>query len=63
MGEVGVAVVVPVDAESPPSLEPLRSFAADRLAKHKLPEAVLAVDALPLTAMDKLDRRALRSMV
>jgi acyl-CoA synthetase (AMP-forming)/AMP-acid ligase II len=63
MGEVGVAVVVPVDAAAPPSLESLRSFAADHLAKHKLPEAVLVVEALPLTAMDKLDRRALRSMV
>jgi acyl-CoA synthetase (AMP-forming)/AMP-acid ligase II len=59
MGEIGVAVVVPRDATLPPSLDDLRAFAADRLAAHKLPEALRLVAALPLTAMQKLDRRAL----
>jgi acyl-CoA synthetase (AMP-forming)/AMP-acid ligase II len=59
MGEIGVAVVVPRDAAAPPSLDDLRAFAADRLAAHKLPEALRLVPALPLTAMQKLDRRAL----
>ncbi|MBK5289684.1 MAG: long-chain fatty acid--CoA ligase, partial [Acidimicrobiia bacterium] len=63
MGEVGVAVMVARDPDRPPSLDELRSFAADRLARYKLPEATLAVDALPLTAGDKIDRSALRSMV
>jgi acyl-CoA synthetase (AMP-forming)/AMP-acid ligase II len=59
MGEIGVAVVVPADRASAPSLEDLRTFAADRLASYKLPEAMVLVDALPLTTMEKLDRIAL----
>jgi acyl-CoA synthetase (AMP-forming)/AMP-acid ligase II len=58
MGEIGVAVVVPQPGASP-TLDGLRDFAADRLARYKLPEAIDVVDALPLTAGDKLDRRAL----
>lgn len=59
MGEIGVAVVVPRDPGAPPSLEDLRAFAEGRLARYKLPEAVRVVDALPLTPMQKVDRRAL----
>lgn len=59
MGEIGVAVVVPAAADRPPSLDELRDFASDHLAKHKLPEALRVVDELPLTPMQKLDRRAL----
>jgi acyl-CoA synthetase (AMP-forming)/AMP-acid ligase II len=59
MGEVGVAVVVPARATEPPTLDELRSFAGERLARHKLPEALVVVDALPLTAMEKVDRRKL----
>jgi acyl-CoA synthetase (AMP-forming)/AMP-acid ligase II len=69
MGEIGVAVVV-VRSDSgrgrdrdasgtAPTLDDLRSFARPRLAAHKLPEALRVVDQLPLTAMDKVDRRAL----
>lgn len=64
MGEIGVAVVVPAaGAAAPPSLDDLRAFAGDRLARYKLPEAVVTAEALPLTAMDKLDRRALEAWV
>ena len=59
MGEIGVAVVVPRRADEPPSLGDLRAFARRRLSAHKLPEALRLVDALPLTAMQKLDRRSL----
>jgi acyl-CoA synthetase (AMP-forming)/AMP-acid ligase II len=59
MGEIGVAVVVPSDPQVPPTLADLRSAAAGELAGHKLPEALSVVDALPLTAMQKIDRRAL----
>jgi len=59
MGEIGVAVVVPRDAAAPPSLEDLRVHAADALAAYKLPERIELRDALPLTAMEKIDRRAL----
>jgi acyl-CoA synthetase (AMP-forming)/AMP-acid ligase II len=63
MGEVGVAVVVAREGAEAPSVDELRAYAEDRLARYKLPEAVLVVDALPLTAMEKLDRRALAAMV
>ena len=59
MGETGVAVVVPADPASPPDLADLRAFAAPRLAAYKLPESLLLRDELPLTTMDKLDRRRL----
>jgi acyl-CoA synthetase (AMP-forming)/AMP-acid ligase II len=59
MGELGVAVVVPVDPSAPPSLADLRAHGADRLAAYKLPEDVLVLDAIPLTPMQKVDRRAL----
>ena len=35
------------------------SFAATDLAAYKLPEDIRIVDALPLTAGEKIDRRAL----
>lgn len=63
MGEVGVAVVVPVDPERPPTLESLRDHAGGRLARHKLPEAVVVVDRLPLTTVSKVDRAALADLV
>jgi acyl-CoA synthetase (AMP-forming)/AMP-acid ligase II len=58
MGEIGVAVVVPREGAAP-TLEGLRAFAREQLAAYKLPEAIAFRDILPLTAGDKLDRRAL----
>jgi acyl-CoA synthetase (AMP-forming)/AMP-acid ligase II len=63
MGELGVAVVVPVPGRAAPSLEELRRFGAAKLASYKLPEAALVVDEIPLTAMLKVDRTALRASV
>ncbi|HEX2384157.1 MAG TPA: class I adenylate-forming enzyme family protein [Acidimicrobiales bacterium] len=63
MGEIGVAVVVLRDGSEPPSPAELRSFASDHLAAYKVPEAVVVTEALPLTAMEKLDRRALAALV
>lgn len=59
MGEVGVAVVVPQDPADPPTLETLRAYGAEQLARYKLPEDLTLLDALPLTPMDKIDRRTL----
>jgi fatty-acyl-CoA synthase len=59
MGEIGVAVVVPRDPANPPTLDDLRAYAAGRIATWKIPERIRYVDTLPLTAMQKLDRRAL----
>ena len=63
MGEIGVAVVVPrrpgraADARRPAGLRRRPA------GPHKLPEDVVAVDELPLTAMQKIDRRALAALV
>ena len=59
MGEIGVAVIVVHDGVLPPTLPDLRSFLAGTIAAHKLPEALRIVAELPLTAMDKIDRRRL----
>jgi acyl-CoA synthetase (AMP-forming)/AMP-acid ligase II len=63
MGEVGVAVVVPRRGSTAPTLESLRTHARERLAAYKLPEAILITDELPRTAMEKVDRRALATLV
>ena len=63
MGEIGVAIVVLRDGAFPPLLEDLRRHAEGRLAHHKMPEAMMVVDDLPRTAMEKIDRRALHAIV
>ncbi|MGO9854154.1 MAG: class I adenylate-forming enzyme family protein [Acidimicrobiales bacterium] len=63
MGEVGVAVVVPQQDGPTPDLARLREFASRRLARYKLPEDVVVLNALPLTAGEKVDRRALERLV
>jgi len=62
MGELGVAVVVPVEPAHPPTLDEIRAFLAPKLARYKLPEGLRIVDALPLTSMQKVDRRALAAL-
>ena len=59
MGERGVAVVVPTDPDAPPSLDDLCRHLRGRIATYKLPEDLQVVDRLPLTAMQKVDRKAL----
>lgn len=63
MGEIGVAFVVARDPAVPVGLAALRDFGSDRLGHYKLPERVHIVDALPLTAGEKVDRRALARLV
>ncbi|HYX24954.1 MAG TPA: amino acid adenylation domain-containing protein, partial [Thermoanaerobaculia bacterium] len=56
-----VVWVVPAAGQvpSPPSLSELRGFAAQSLPDYMLPSALVLLDALPLTAHGKVDRRAL----
>ncbi len=63
LGEVGVAIVVPQDLHRPPTLAEMREHAARTLARHKLPEGLVVMPELPLTAMQKLDRSALIELV
>lgn len=62
IGETGVAFVVPADPAAPPSLEELRAWVSTRLADYKAPDHLELVDALPMTPMMKVDKRALRAM-
>ena len=59
LGEIGVAFVVPTDAANPPTLEQLRAWCNERLASYKAPDALVLLGELPLTAMSKIDKRAL----
>jgi acyl-CoA synthetase (AMP-forming)/AMP-acid ligase II len=63
MGEIGVAVVVPLDPADPPSLESLREHGRRSLSAYKLPEAITFVDEIPLAANSKIDRRTLTDQV
>jgi acyl-CoA synthetase (AMP-forming)/AMP-acid ligase II len=63
MGELGVAVVVPRPGGAAPDLSGLRQFASDRLARYKLPDDLVLLTALPLTAGEKVDRRALERLI
>jgi len=63
MGEIGVAVVVPRQGVEAPTLESLRAHARGRLAAYKMPEAILITAELPRTAMEKIDRAALGTLV
>jgi aryl carrier-like protein len=51
-----IAYVVAAGSTDPAAL---RTALADRLPEHMVPAAVMVLPALPLTANDKLDRRAL----
>ncbi len=54
------AYVVPSDLNSADDLLPsLMAFLRQSLPEHMLPSAIVPVDALPLTANGKIDRRAL----
>lgn len=59
LGEIGIAFVVPADPADPPTLEELRHLTVSRLASYKAPDALVLLDELPLTAMSKIDKRAL----
>jgi acyl-CoA synthetase (AMP-forming)/AMP-acid ligase II len=63
IGEIGVAFVVPAEAANPPSLAELRAWTVQRLADFKAPDRLEIVEELPLTAMLKVDKAALREGV
>ena len=60
IGEIGVAHVVAADPADPPDLPGLRPWVRERLADYKAPDELVLLDALPLTAMGKVDHAALR---
>jgi acyl-CoA synthetase (AMP-forming)/AMP-acid ligase II len=63
LGQIGVAFVVPASQAAPPDLDELRKWIRERLADYKAPDRLRVVDDLPLTAMSKIDKRALVAAV
>ncbi len=63
MGEIGVAVVVPLDIDNPPTLEEIRQFGEKDLALYKLPEALTYIQEIPRNATDKIDRKRLKEII
>jgi fatty-acyl-CoA synthase len=59
-GEAGVAFVV---VNAPVSDEALMEHCRDRLARYKAPKRVVFVDALPMSAMNKVLKGELRALV
>ena len=58
-GSAVTALVVPTNPAEPPSLDVVRSFAAERIAKFKAPRALEIVESIPRTASGKIARREL----
>jgi acyl-CoA synthetase (AMP-forming)/AMP-acid ligase II len=62
LGEAICACIVVGDG-SPPTLAGVRARLAERLARHKLPDELCVLDALPRSPLGKLDRPALTALV
>jgi fatty-acyl-CoA synthase len=54
-----VAVVVPANGATP-TLDSVRTFLADRVAKWWLPDEVVIVEEIPKTSVGKLDKKVMR---
>jgi acyl-CoA synthetase (AMP-forming)/AMP-acid ligase II len=61
LGEIGVAFVVPVPGEQV-TLDELRDFVRRNLADYKAPDVLHVIQELPVTAMHKINRSALREL-
>ena len=59
-GEVGQAFVVVEPGQTLTEAE-LLDFMRQRLAKYKLPQTVMFLEALPKTAIGKIDKKILRA--
>ncbi|MGZ5302074.1 MAG: class I adenylate-forming enzyme family protein, partial [Actinomycetota bacterium] len=55
-GQQVVAFVVPMRSEDPPSVEELREHAAERIARFKLPRALVLMSDIPRTTSGKIRR-------
>src|SRR3954470_1935443 len=60
-GETPAAVVVPADAQAPPSLGDLVEWSRDRLASYKKPTRLFVIDELPRNASGKVLKHQLRA--
>ncbi|MGQ4615559.1 AMP-binding protein [Nocardia sp. R7R-8] len=62
MGEMLVALVVAADPDRPPTRAEVEQHARKLLAGYKIPKRMYLVDALPRTAVGKLDKRTMKTM-
>lgn len=62
-GQVPVAVIAPRDADDAPTLEDIRAFCEDKLARYKLPKAVAVVAQFPRTGTGKVQKNLLRAQL
>jgi acyl-CoA synthetase (AMP-forming)/AMP-acid ligase II len=60
LGEVGRYYVVAAPAGDAPEPDVLKLFCRDRVADYKVPDQIVLVEELPLTAIGKIDKRALK---
>jgi fatty-acyl-CoA synthase len=58
-----VAVVVAADPRDPPTLEEVRDFLLERVAKWWLPDAIELVAEIPKTSVGKLDKKRMRAQL
>ncbi len=63
LGEAICACVMPAAGAAIPELAELRTFLADLLARHKLPDELCVVPEVPRTKIGKVDRPVLTSQV
>jgi acyl-CoA synthetase (AMP-forming)/AMP-acid ligase II len=63
LGELGGVFAVAADPADPPELADLRNWCKERIADYKAPDRLVVVDALPVTAMHKVDKAALAALV
>lgn len=63
IGEIGIAFIVPQDPDAPPSLEEVREWCKSRIADYKAPDEIRIIDAIPVTPLMKVDKRALAKLV
>ncbi|WP_160149004.1 class I adenylate-forming enzyme family protein [Arcanobacterium ihumii] len=61
-GEAVAVAVIVKQGRTLPSLEELNDFAAESLARYKLPKHLMEVDAFPLTANGKVDRAKIQNL-
>ncbi len=59
-GDIPVAVIEAVGDRPVPTVEELRAWCNDRLARFKQPRAIVVVDELPRTALGKVTKHLLR---
>ncbi len=62
-GEIPVAVIIPRDPQDPPTLEEIRAACEDKLARYKMPKAIVLRDVFPRSGTGKVQKIVLRQEI